>query len=151
MAGRTTIPNGELPSLNLLGRDLLAVPGWRISVSLTTPFLLTVAFFVLAAQKNWIGSIACTMLLTFLTYGSISHDLVHKNLRLPRALNEMLLCTIELVSFRSGHAYRVVHLNHHASFRFDKGHPEEIFSFVQRVAEVDLVSEMRRRYIQSGL
>jgi len=108
--------DADLPSLNLLGRDLLAVQMWRRAVSLTTPFLLTIAFFVFAARGLWIGSILCTMILTFLTYGSISHDLVHRNLRLPPALNEALLCAIELVSFRSGHAYRAVHLHHHARF-----------------------------------
>jgi len=108
--------DADLPSLNLLGRDLLTVRKWRRAVSLTTPFLLTIAFFVFAASGLWIGSIGCTMLLTFLTYGSISHDLVHRTLRLPPSLNEALLCAIELVSFRSGHAYRVVHLNHHARF-----------------------------------
>lgn len=115
-AERTIMRDAELPSLSLLGRDLLRVQAWRRAVSVTTPFLLTIAFFVFAAHHLWIGSTICTMLLTFLTYGSISHDLVHGTLRLPRGLNETLLCAIELVSFRSGHAYRVVHLNHHARF-----------------------------------
>jgi beta-carotene hydroxylase len=116
VAGRTVKGDEALPLLNLLGRDLLTVKPWRRAVSVTTPFLLTIAFFVFAAYGLWIGSIACTMLLTFLTYGSISHDLVHGTLRLPRTVNETLLCAVELVSFRSGHAYRVVHLNHHAHF-----------------------------------
>src|SRR5213075_1388197 len=38
------------------------------------------------------------------------------NLHLPRPLNEALLCGIELITFRCGHAYRVVHLHHHAHF-----------------------------------
>jgi beta-carotene hydroxylase len=61
-------------------------------------------------------ALACPVLLSFLTYGSISHDLVHRNLRLPKWLNEVLLSAIELLAFRSGHAYRVVHLHHHARF-----------------------------------
>ena len=104
------------PTLDTIGRDLLAVHVWRRVVSLATPFLLTVAFFLFAASGHWIGSIVCTMLLTFLTYGSISHDLVHRTLRLPRGFNEVLLCAIELMAFRSGHAYRCAHLNHHARF-----------------------------------
>ena len=36
------------------------------------------------------------MALTFSTYGSTSHDLVHRSLGLPRAANEALLCVIEL-------------------------------------------------------
>jgi beta-carotene hydroxylase len=104
------------PTLDALGRDLLDVHVLRRAVSLATPFLLTTAFFLFAANQLWIASLVCTMLLTFLTYGSISHDLVHRTLRLPRASNEVLLCAIELLAFRSGHAYRSAHLNHHARF-----------------------------------
>jgi beta-carotene hydroxylase len=106
----------DLPSLNTLGRDLLAVHTWRRAASLATPFLLTAAFFLFAANGLWLASLVCTMLLTFFTYGSISHDLVHRTLRLPHLLNEVLLCAIELMAFRSGHAYRFAHLNHHARF-----------------------------------
>lgn len=104
------------PTLDTLGRDLLAVHVCRRVVSLATPFLLTIAFFLFAADGRWIASFVCTMLLTFLTYGSISHDLVHRTLRLPGAFNECLLCAVELMAFRSGHAYRFAHLNHHARF-----------------------------------
>jgi beta-carotene hydroxylase len=106
----------DFPTLDTLGRDLLAVHTWRRAASLATPFLLTAAFFLFAANGLWLASLVCTMLLTFFTYGSISHDLVHRTLRLPRALNEVLLCAIELMAFRSGHAYRFAHLNHHARF-----------------------------------
>ncbi len=106
----------ELPSLDALGRDLLAVPIWRRVVSLVAPFVLAGLFFILAAQGKWIAALVCPVLLSFLTYGSISHDLVHRTLRLPRWLNEILLTLIELLAFRSGHAYRAVHLHHHAAF-----------------------------------
>jgi fatty acid desaturase len=106
----------ELPLLDFLGRDLLAVGAGRRVLSLATPLLLAIAFFLLAARGLWIGAIACTMLLSFVTYGSTSHDLVHSTLRLPRTLNEVLLCAIKLISFRNRHAYRDVHLNHHARF-----------------------------------
>ena len=52
----------------------------------------------------------------FVTYGSISHDLVHRSLGLPRTLNDLLLCVIELLALRSGHAYRAAHLHHHARY-----------------------------------
>ena len=80
----------ELPSLDLLGADLLVVPTWRRIVSLSTPFVLSVAFFLLARNRLWFGSVACAMVLTFVTYGSISHDLVHGTLRLPRRMAEAL-------------------------------------------------------------
>ena len=106
----------DLPTLGVLGRDLLEVGAGRRALSLATPFLLSAAFFLCAAYDLRAGAVACTMLLSFVTYGSISHDLVHSTLRLPHALNEALLCAIELIAFRSGHAYRLVHLNHHAHF-----------------------------------
>ena len=106
----------DLPTLDALGRDLLRVPAWRRAISLIAPFVLTALFFVLAQQQQWLAALACPILLSFLTYGSISHDLVHRNLGLPKWLNETLLMLIELLAFRSGHAYRAVHLHHHASF-----------------------------------
>jgi len=106
----------EVPPLDAIGRDLLIVRPWRRAMTLLAPFALAALFFGFAAAGIWIGALGCAMLIAFLTYGSISHDLVHRNLRLPRWLNESLLCAIELITFRSGHAYRVVHLHHHAHF-----------------------------------
>ena len=109
----------SLPPLDSLGSDLLVLPVWRRAVSLMTPFALVVAFFVLASRGLWITALGCPVILSFITYGSVSHDLVHRTLRLPRWLNEPLLCAIELVAFRSGHAYRFTHLHHHARFPAD--------------------------------
>src|SRR5882724_8313124 len=111
--------NIDLPSLDSLGRDLLVVPAWRRAVSLATPFVLVTAFFLLASRGLWIATLACPVILSFMTYGSVSHDLVHRTLALPRWLNEALLCAIELIGFRSGHAYRFTHLHHHARFPAD--------------------------------
>jgi beta-carotene hydroxylase len=115
-------PRGGMPPLDEIGRDLLEVAAWRRAVSLAMPFVLAAAFFVLAGHGWWVPALACPVALSFLTYGSISHDLVHRNLRLPPALNEALLTAIELVAFRSGHAYRAVHLHHHATFP----HPSDL-------------------------
>jgi len=57
--------------------------------------------------------------LSFVTYGSISHDLVHANLGLGKRVNGFLLSVIELLALRSGHAYRLAHLHHHARFPQD--------------------------------
>lgn len=105
-----------LPTLDDLGRDLLNVAGWRRAWSLAMPFVLTAAFFPLAGSGYYLAALACPVALSFLTYGSISHDLVHRTLRLPHWLNELLLAAIELLAFRCGHAYRSVHLHHHARF-----------------------------------
>lgn len=106
----------DLPSLEALGRDLLEVSGWRKACSLTLPFALAASFFAFGARGHWFAALACPVLLSFLTYASTSHDLVHRNLRLPGGLNEILLSGVELIAFRSGHAYRTVHLYHHAHF-----------------------------------
>src|ERR1700761_9055910 len=106
----------DLPSLEELGLDLLRVPLWRRVISLLLPFILCAAFFVLAGSGRWLLALLCTVLLSFFTYGSVSHDLVHRTLGLPQWLNETLLCATELLAFRSGHAYRLSHLHHHAYF-----------------------------------
>jgi len=108
-----------LPHLDDLGRDLLAVPRWRRALSLLFPFLLVPLFFAFAARGWWMAALACPVVLSFVTYGSVSHDLVHRTLHLPARLNELLLCAMELVTFRSGHAYRFTHLHHHARFPHD--------------------------------
>lgn len=110
------MPSADLPSLDELGRDLLEVAAWRRALSLAMPFALAGAFFALAARGYYAAALLCTVAQSFLTYGSISHDLVHRTLRLPRSLNEVLLSAIEMLAFRCGHAYRAVHLNHHARF-----------------------------------
>lgn len=108
-----------MPTLDALGRDLLSVPKSRKVISLTLPFLFAALFFVLASKNFWLPALACPVLLSFFTYGSVSHDLVHRVLRLPYWLNETLLSLIELLGFRSGHAYRLTHLHHHARFPAD--------------------------------
>jgi len=95
------------------------VPAWRRAVALAMPFAVCAAFFVAGARGWWLAALACTMVLSFITYGSTSHDLVHRTLGLPRGLENALLCAMELITCRSGHAYRFTHLHHHASFPSD--------------------------------
>lgn len=106
----------EIPSLTELGKDLLQVSPTFIYLSVLFPFLLTFGFFVFCLSGWWLMAFLCPVLLSFFTYGSISHDLVHRSLGLPRKVNEILLCATELLTLRSGHAYRASHLNHHAKF-----------------------------------
>src|SRR5207237_2035614 len=83
---------------------------------LASPFGWCSAYFILAAFDWWWGAVFALVALSFVTYGSISHDLVHRNLGLPAWLNDLLLCVIELLALRSGHAYQASHLHHHARF-----------------------------------
>lgn len=106
----------RIPTLDDLGRDLLQVSIARRVISLVLPFFLAASFFVFAMHEVWPAAIAGPVLLSFFTYGSVSHDLVHRTLGLPLWLNEVLLTSIELLGFRSGHAYRASHLHHHARF-----------------------------------
>lgn len=112
------------PTLDELGRDLLRVPRWRLLLSLASPFVLCAASFALAASGWWVPAVACVVALSFVTYGSISHDLVHRSLGLPRRLNDALLTAIELLLLRSGRAYRLAHLNHHAHYPDHRDDPE---------------------------
>jgi fatty acid desaturase len=105
-----------LPSLHDLGLDLLHVPLPRRLFSLALPFLWCGAYFVLATRGWWLAAVLAVMALSFVTYGSISHDLVHRTLGLPRRANDLLLCLVELLALRSGHAYRAAHLHHHARY-----------------------------------
>ncbi len=108
--------NEALPTLNELGRDLLHVSRWAVYISLGFPFVLTLGFFIFSLVGWWFMALLCPVLLSFFTYASISHDLVHRTLGLPKALNEALLSVIELLALRSGHAYRASHFLHHAKF-----------------------------------
>ena len=104
------------PSLESLGLDLLETTRGERVRSLALPFLTCAGFFVAATYGWWVVSLACAVLQSFFTYASVSHDLVHRTLRLPGWLNEVLLSLIEGLSFRSGHAFRATHLHHHQRF-----------------------------------
>jgi beta-carotene hydroxylase len=112
------------PTLAELGRDLLRVPAWRVAISLALPFVLAAGFFACAFGGCWPAAVGCVVALSFVTYGSVSHDLVHRSLGLPRRFNDLLLTAIELLMLRSGRAYRLAHLNHHARFPDPGGDPE---------------------------
>jgi beta-carotene hydroxylase len=105
-----------IPNLRELGADLLVVSLWQKLLTIAYPFLWFGAYFAFAVLGYWplaVGSLVC---LSFVTYGSTSHDLVHRNLALSRKANDMLLFLIELLAIRSGHAYQAAHLHHHARY-----------------------------------
>src|SRR5260370_367919 len=106
-----------LPSVqSASGTDLLFVSPWQKLLTIAYPFLWCGAYFAFAVMGYWplaVGSLVC---LSFVTYGSTSHDLVHHNLGLSRKANDALLFLIELLAIRSGHAYQAAHLRHHACY-----------------------------------
>jgi beta-carotene hydroxylase len=104
------------PSLQELGFDLLRLPTWRTAWVLLLPFLAFGGYWACASAGYWIPAALSLVVLSFVTYGSTSHDLVHGSLGLPRRLNDVLLSLIEAIALRSGHAYQRAHLHHHARF-----------------------------------
>jgi beta-carotene hydroxylase len=105
--------NQNLPTLHELGGDLLHVTPAQQAKTLMLPFLAMGGYWLFASLRCWPLAIASVMILSFVTYGSSSHDLVHRVLRLPHGLNDIMLTIIELLSLRSGTAYRLSHLHHH--------------------------------------
>jgi beta-carotene hydroxylase len=112
------------PSLDELCRDLLQVPRRRVVLSLVSPFALAAGYFGFAFAGWWPAAMGCMIALSFVTYGSVSHDLVHRSLGLGRRVNDWLLTAIELLLLRSGRAYRLVHLNHHTRYPHLDSDPE---------------------------
>jgi len=107
------------PRLSDLGIDLLRVTKWQRARAIAWPFVAFVAYWLCAWFGHWALAVFSLMVLSFVTYGSTSHDLVHGSLGLKRLPNDLLLSVMELISVRSGHAYQVAHLNHHARFPRD--------------------------------
>lgn len=107
------------PRLSDLGTDLLHLTRWQRVRTIAWPFVAFAAFWIFACSGHWILAVFSLMVLSFVTYGSTSHDLVHGSLGLKRRPNDLLLSVIEAISLRSGHAYQAAHLNHHARFPHD--------------------------------
>lgn len=104
------------PSLHQIAPELFRLSTSRRVFTLLIPFLYATLYFVFAGFSWWPFAVFSLVALSFVTYGSISHDLVHRNLGLPRSVNDAFLSVIELLALRSGHAYRMAHLHHHARF-----------------------------------
>lgn len=107
------------PKLAELGLDLLRLSRWQLLRAIGLPLVAFVSYWFLAAWGAWVAAVLCLMALSFFTYGSTSHDLVHGSLRLNRRTNDVLLAVLEGLALRSGHAYQVAHLHHHARFPHD--------------------------------
>jgi beta-carotene hydroxylase len=105
-----------LPPLRELGVDLTHTSLVRLLVTIAAPFAAAAAYFVFALKGWWALSVIAVMVLSFVSYGSSSHDLVHRNLPLPRWLNDLVLSLMEMICLRSGRAYQLSHLHHHRRF-----------------------------------
>jgi beta-carotene hydroxylase len=110
----TSVPSK--PSLNELGIDLLTLSSYQLFLTIAIPFFFFGLYFVCALNGFWIAAVLCTMALSFTSYTSTSHDLVHENLKIPKTMNIILLSILECICFRSGHAYKLSHLYHHKRY-----------------------------------
>lgn len=127
----TTIDKTDRPPrLSELGTDLLRLHRWQVAWSIILPFAAFASFWILASYQLWPPAVLSTIILSFVTYGSTSHDLVHGNLGLARPVNDWLLAIIEALALRSGHAYQATHLYHHARFPA----PDDIESQASRMS-----------------
>jgi len=99
-----------------LGVDLLDLSRTNLLLTIVQPLLFFLLYFVFAFNNYWTPAVICTMGLSFTTYGSTSHDLVHENLKINKTVNEVLLFFFEVITFRSGHAYKLSHLYHHKRY-----------------------------------
>lgn len=104
------------PSIEDLGKDLLETTIRERIFCLALPFVTMAGFFFTGSFGWWFVAIPLAVAQSFFTYASVSHDLVHRNLKIPLWLNETLLFLIEGTNFRSGHSFRVTHLYHHQHF-----------------------------------
>ncbi|CAA9442506.1 MAG: hypothetical protein AVDCRST_MAG64-4293, partial [uncultured Phycisphaerae bacterium] len=121
---RTPNDGWTKPPIKDLGPDLLRISRPRRAVALAFPFVCFLAYFALAATGHPVLAVLAVVVLSFVTYGSVSHDLVHANLGLSPTANRRLLSLLELIMLRSGTVYRIVHLNHHAKYPDAREDPE---------------------------
>ena len=116
MNSQQTFVKPSLHNLQELAPELFLITTPRRVFTLLLPFLYVALYFVFATLRWWPLAVLSLVALSFVTYGSISHDLVHRNLGLRKSVNDLFLSVIELLALRSGHAYRIAHLHHHARF-----------------------------------
>ena len=112
-------PLSPRPSIVELGVDLLDLSRTNLLLTIVQPLLFFLLYFVFAFNNYWVPAVICTMGLSFTTYSSTSHDLVHENLKINKTVNEVLLFFFEVITFRSGHAYKLSHLYHHKRYPHD--------------------------------
>jgi len=81
---------------------------------------IAVAMLVLLCGPKSLGVALLASLALFFATFSLTHDLAHGALGLPRRVNELALCVSGLLMLTSGHAMRIMHLRHHG------GRPDDI-------------------------
>ncbi|MES2593285.1 MAG: fatty acid desaturase [Bacteroidota bacterium] len=106
----------QFPTIKELGLDLLELTRLQKMWTILKPFILFGLYFYFSFNEYWVLAVLTIVFLLFVTYVSTSHDLVHNTLRINKGLNNVLLSVIEMLVLRSGHAFKICHLQHHRAF-----------------------------------
>ena len=114
----------NLPSHVEISEQLKPLRWYETWATVAIPLLSATLYFVFAFYELYPLAFAAVFYLSFATYGSCSHDLVHANCGLRRKHSHFWLSVIELIMLRSGTVYRMVHLNHHRVFPNYEKDPE---------------------------
>lgn len=104
-----------LPSLKQWP-DLTESSAIRRAWTVANPLLALAAYAFFSGRRDWVAAVSCVVWFSFVSYGSTSHDLLHRALGLPLFWNRFFFHLIERLALRSGHAYELAHLNHHRVF-----------------------------------
>src|SRR5437016_8477117 len=98
MPRKSSIKFQPPPKLSALCKELLELTAAQQVLTLALPFIFAGIYFYAAFTRQWLIAVASVVYLSFVTYGSTSHDLVHGNLGLSKSINEIFLTLIELLA-----------------------------------------------------
>jgi beta-carotene hydroxylase len=103
------------PTLDELGKDLLATSRWQRTMTLSRPYL-GIAVFALVAWLGWWWLTPFVVFGVFVAIVTATHDVVHRTLGLGERATDVWLFLLGLVLLESGHAYQMTHRQHHRLF-----------------------------------
>jgi len=127
-----------LPKYSTIKAQLTPLRWYETAATVAIPIGTMIAYFVFAHYQLYVLAFVAVFYLSFVTYGSCSHDLVHANCGLRRRTSYFWLSIIELGMLRSGTVYRLVHLNHHhhyPNFELDPEGRASYFSLFRTLIE----------------
>jgi fatty acid desaturase len=105
----------RIPTLEQLGRDLLATTARQRRIALARPYA-AVALFTTVASARWWWATPIVAFMIFVAVVTVTHDVVHRSLGLTGRQTDWALFFMGLVLLESGHAYRATHIQHHRLF-----------------------------------
>ncbi len=98
---------------------------WKESIiTILKPVCCVILYFTFFHYALYPLALFSVVYLSFITYGSSSHELVHSNTKFSETTSRNILSIIELIMLRSGTVYKHVHLNHHKKFPDFNNDPE---------------------------